>query len=108
VSQAGIKKTFDPNRARHRSVAGTWRLDGEELACARHPRRRPRNNRLSGKARGTKLLDLAVLQNPDPLYRQMRHEAPVYRDRRFMGWILTRRDDVLALLRDPGCPRSAR
>ena len=47
------------------------------------------------------LLDPAVLQNPYPLYRQMRDEAPVYRDRRFMGWILTRYDDVLAVLRDP-------
>ena len=47
------------------------------------------------------LLDPAVLQDPYPLYRQMRDEAPVYRDRRFMGWILTRYDDVLAVLRDP-------
>src|SRR3989442_13645544 len=47
------------------------------------------------------LLDPAVLQDPYPLYRQMRDEAPVYRDRRFMGWILTRNDDVLAVLRDP-------
>jgi cytochrome P450 len=46
------------------------------------------------------LLDQAVLQDPYPLYRQMRDEAPVYRDRRFMGWILTRYDDVLAVLRD--------
>jgi pimeloyl-[acyl-carrier protein] synthase len=47
------------------------------------------------------LLDPSVLQDPYPLYRQMRDEAPVYRDRRFMGWILTRYDDVLAVLRDP-------
>jgi cytochrome P450 len=47
------------------------------------------------------LLDPAVLQDPYPLYRQMRDEAPVYRDRRFMGWILTRYEDVLAVLRDP-------
>jgi cytochrome P450 len=47
------------------------------------------------------LLDPAVLQDPYPLYRQMREDAPVYRDRRFMGWILTRYDDVLAVLRDP-------
>jgi len=32
---------------------------------------------------------------------RMRDEAPVYRDRRFMGWILARYDDVLAVLRDP-------
>jgi len=45
-----------------------------------------------------------VLQDPYPLYRQMRDEAPVYRDRRFIdlsGGILTRHDDVLAMLRDP-------
>jgi len=47
------------------------------------------------------LLDPAVLQDPYPLYLQMRDETPVYRDRRFMGWILTRYDDVLAVLRDP-------
>jgi cytochrome P450 len=47
------------------------------------------------------LLDPAVLQDPYPLYRQMRDPAPVYRDRRFMGWILTRYADVLAVLRDP-------
>ena len=47
------------------------------------------------------LLDPAVLQDPYPLYRRMRDEAPVHRDRRFMGWILTSYDDVLAVLRDP-------
>src|SRR5438445_9521219 len=47
------------------------------------------------------LLDPAALQDPYPLYQRMRDEAPVYRDRRFMGWILTRYDDVLAVLRDP-------
>jgi len=40
-----------------------------------------------------------VLQNPYPLYRQMRDEARLSRSR-FMGWILTRYDDVLAVLRD--------
>ena len=47
------------------------------------------------------LLDPVVLQDPYPLYRRMRDEAPVHRDRRFMGWILTSYDDVLAVLRDP-------
>jgi pimeloyl-[acyl-carrier protein] synthase len=47
------------------------------------------------------LLDPAVLHDPYPVYRQMRAHAPVYRDRRFLGWILTRYDDVLAVLRDP-------
>jgi cytochrome P450 len=46
------------------------------------------------------LLDPAVLQDPYPLYRQMRTEAPVYRDRRFMGWILTRYEDAT---RSEGC-----
>ena len=31
----------------------------------------------------------------------MRATDPVYRDRRFLGWILTRYDDVAAVLRDP-------
>ena len=47
------------------------------------------------------LLDPSVLQDPYPLYRRMRDEAPVHRDRRFRGWILTSYDDVLAVLRDP-------
>ena len=47
------------------------------------------------------LLAPVVLQDPYPVYRQMREDSPVYRDRRFMGWILTRYDDVLAVLRDP-------
>jgi hypothetical protein len=37
----------------------------------------------------------------------MRDEASVYRDRRFMGWILTRYDDVLAVRRD-SCVSSQR
>ena len=47
------------------------------------------------------LLDPAVLQDPYPLYRRMRDEAPVHRDRRFIGWILTSYDDVIVVLRDP-------
>jgi cytochrome P450 len=31
----------------------------------------------------------------------MRVAAPIYRDRRFLGWILTRYDEVSAVLRDP-------
>ncbi len=32
----------------------------------------------------------------------MRTKDPVYRDRRFLGWILTRYDDVATVLREPG------
>jgi cytochrome P450 len=47
------------------------------------------------------LLDPVSLDDPYPLYEQMRVGAPVYRDRRFLGWILTRYDDVATVLRDP-------
>src|SRR5437899_231050 len=47
------------------------------------------------------LLDPSVLDDPYPLYDQMRVAAPVYRDRRFLGWILTRYEDVAAVFRDP-------
>jgi hypothetical protein len=36
------------------------------------------------------LLDAASLDDPYPLYKEIRSVAPVYRDRRFLGWILTR------------------
>ena len=42
------------------------------------------------------LLDAAVLDNPYPLYDELRTAAPVYRDRRFFGCILTRYDDIVA------------
>ena len=47
------------------------------------------------------LLDASSLDDPYPLYEQMRAGAPVYRDRRFLGWILTRYEDVAGVLRDP-------
>jgi pimeloyl-[acyl-carrier protein] synthase len=47
------------------------------------------------------LLDAASLDDPYPLYDEMRAVAPVYRDRRFLGWILTRYEDVAAVLKDP-------
>jgi pimeloyl-[acyl-carrier protein] synthase len=47
------------------------------------------------------LLAPAVLEDPYPTYAEMRATDPVYRDRRFLGWILTRYDDVAAVLRDP-------
>src|SRR3954470_18743043 len=46
------------------------------------------------------LLDAAVLDNPYGLYDELRTVAPVYRDRRFFGCILTRYEDVSAVLRD--------
>ena len=46
------------------------------------------------------LLDPAALDTPYPLYEKLRGAAPVYRDRRFFGCILTRYDDVAAVLKD--------
>ena len=46
------------------------------------------------------LLDAGVLDNPYPLYDELRTAAPVYRDRRFFGCILTRYDDIVAVLKD--------
>jgi pimeloyl-[acyl-carrier protein] synthase len=46
------------------------------------------------------LLDAAVLDDPYPLYDELRTVAPVYRDRRFFGCILTRYDDIVAVLKD--------
>jgi cytochrome P450 len=46
------------------------------------------------------LLDTGVLDNPYPLYDELRTAAPVYRDRRFFGCILTRYDDIVAVLKD--------
>ena len=42
-----------------------------------------------------------TLNDPYPLYKEMRAVAPVYRDRRFLGWILTRYEDVASVLKDP-------
>jgi pimeloyl-[acyl-carrier protein] synthase len=47
------------------------------------------------------LLDAASLDDPYPVYEEMRAVAPVYRDRRFLGWILTRYEDVASVLKDP-------
>ena len=47
------------------------------------------------------LLAPAVLEDPYPTYAEIRATDPVYRDRRFLGWMLTRYDDVAAVLRDP-------
>jgi hypothetical protein len=40
-------------------------------------------------------------QDPYPYYRRLRESAPVYRSRVLRAAVLTRYDDVLALLRDP-------
>ena len=39
-----------------------------------------------------------VLANPYPTYRRMQAETPIYKERQF-GWVLTRYDDVAAVLR---------
>src|SRR5947209_19330753 len=53
-----------------------------------------------GSDRRYDLLAPGVLDDPYPLYDEMRASDPVYRDRRFFGWILTRYDDVATVLRD--------
>jgi len=47
------------------------------------------------------LLDPTALDDPYPLYDELRAAAPVYRDRRLFGCILTRYDDVVSVLKDP-------
>jgi pimeloyl-[acyl-carrier protein] synthase len=44
--------------------------------------------------------DPEFIANPYPVYHRMRAEAPVFRAA-FGAWVLTRYDDVLAVLRDP-------
>jgi cytochrome P450 len=41
------------------------------------------------------------LENPYPLYHQLRANDPVYWDERANSWVLTRYADVAAALRDP-------
>ena len=55
----------------------------------------------SGSSERYDLLEPANLENPYPLYHRMRAANPLYRDRRFLGHILTRYDDVAAILADP-------
>jgi hypothetical protein len=81
----GLKKTFHPNRARYRRVDCIWLLDGEELGMCETPAAPTPEQLAEREGARYELLDPVVLQNPYPLYRQMRDEAPVYRDRRFMG-----------------------
>lgn len=44
------------------------------------------------------LLDPDVLANPYPLYRQLREEAPVHWDPYLHAWVVTRYEDVIAVL----------
>jgi hypothetical protein len=55
----------------------------------------------SDRSRRYALLDAAFLDDPYPTYRELRELDPVYRDRRFLGWIVSRCNDVQAVLRDP-------
>jgi cytochrome P450 len=61
----------------------------------------PRDGSGSDRSRRYTLLDAAFLDDPYPTYRQLREHDPVYRDRRFLGWIVSRYEDVQAVLRDP-------
>ena len=42
-----------------------------------------------------------AMVNPYPMYRQLREEEPVRRSELLDGWVLTRYDDVVAVLKDP-------
>ena len=42
----------------------------------------------------------AIFDNPYPVYRRLRDEAPVYRDPEDRWWVLSRFDDVSRALRD--------
>ena len=44
--------------------------------------------------------DAAVRADPYPLYRALREEAPVFYSDMLQGWVLTRHEDVTAVLRD--------
>ena len=45
-----------------------------------------------------RLLDPAVLADPWPLYARLREEDPVYWDPYLHSWVVTRYEDVLAVL----------
>jgi cytochrome P450 len=47
------------------------------------------------------LTDPAFLDDPYPVYRQMRQQDPVYWSDALRHWVLTRYDDVLAVTRNP-------
>ncbi len=50
----------------------------------------------------------AVFDDPYPVYRRLRDEAPVYRDPEDRWWVLSRFDDVAAALRDSSLYSSSR
>src|SRR5688500_10880400 len=43
----------------------------------------------------------AFIEDPYPIYQQLRRHAPVHRSERWGTWLLTRYDDCAAVLRDP-------
>ena len=47
------------------------------------------------------LTEPAFLEDPYPVYRQMRQQDPVYWSDALGHWVLTRYDDVLAATRNP-------
>jgi cytochrome P450 len=47
------------------------------------------------------LRDPAVAADPYPLYRRLREESPVHRDEQSGCWLVSRYEDVLAILHDP-------
>jgi cytochrome P450 len=47
------------------------------------------------------------LENPYPVYAQAREEAPIFFSPIHGAWVVTRYEDVLAILRDPSCFSSA-
>jgi cytochrome P450 len=52
---------------------------------------------------GRRLIDDAFLDDPYPTYRALREAGPIHWSEEFFGgaWLLTRHDDVEAILRDP-------
>ncbi|HKP42743.1 cytochrome P450 [Mycobacterium sp.] len=45
-------------------------------------------------------LEPAELANPYPTYAQARHEAPIFYSQFFGGWVVTRYDDIQAVVKD--------
>jgi cytochrome P450 len=56
---------------------------------------------LTSRTKTYLLTDPVFLENPYPIYRRMRQEAPVYWSEALEHWVLTRYDDVLAASRNP-------
>ncbi|MGT2460162.1 hypothetical protein ACU4GI_46615 (plasmid) [Cupriavidus basilensis] len=55
-------------------------------------------------------VNAAFLRDPYPLYRELREAGPIHWSEEFSGgaWLLTRHEDVEAVLRDPSTRRGAR